>query len=156
MMGVGARLYGGRWNSPGHDAIYTSGNLTLAMLEVLVHVDDAEAFGRIPYVFHAVSFADIAVATLASADLPANWNARPEAGATQVAGDEWLESLITPVLAVPSVIIPPELRYDPAYLNYVINPKHPDFATRVVPGSIHDLVWDPRFLVRASEPRSGQ
>ncbi|MCC6312342.1 MAG: RES domain-containing protein [Trueperaceae bacterium] len=98
MMDVGARLYGGRWNSPGHDAIYTSGNLTLAMLE----------------------------------------------------------SLITPVLAVPSVIIPPELRYDPAYLDYVINPKHPDCATRAVPGSIHDLVRDPRFLVQASEPRSGQ
>ncbi len=145
MTGLGARLFGGRWNTPGHDAIYTSGNLSLAMLEVLVHVDDAEAFRRTLHVFHAVSFTEDAVATLAATDLPAGWNSHPEPLRTQVAGDEWLDSLIAPVLAVPSVIVPPELRYDPAYLTYVINPRHPDFATAVVPGPVYDLTWDPRL-----------
>ena len=36
--GEGARLYGGRWNSPGRPAVYTSGSLALAALEVLVHL----------------------------------------------------------------------------------------------------------------------
>jgi len=36
--GNGARIYGGRWNSPGRPAIYCAGSLSLAMLEVLAHV----------------------------------------------------------------------------------------------------------------------
>ena len=36
--GEGARLYGGRWNSPGRPAVYTVGSLALAALEVLVHL----------------------------------------------------------------------------------------------------------------------
>ena len=37
--GEGARLYGGRWNSPGLRAVYTSGSRALALLETLVHLD---------------------------------------------------------------------------------------------------------------------
>lgn len=44
MSGQGAYLFGGRWNTPEHRAVYLSGTLTLAMLEVLVHTDSAEAF----------------------------------------------------------------------------------------------------------------
>ena len=46
LSGMGAYLYGGRWNSPGQYVVYASGNVSLAMLEVLVHIDDAEAFAR--------------------------------------------------------------------------------------------------------------
>jgi RES domain-containing protein len=35
----GARLFGGRWNSPGHPVVYTAQSLALAALEILVHVD---------------------------------------------------------------------------------------------------------------------
>jgi RES domain-containing protein len=49
MTGTGAYKNGGRWNTPGHYAVYTSGNLSLAMLEVVVHVDDAEAFLDTPH-----------------------------------------------------------------------------------------------------------
>ena len=37
--GEGARLFGGRWNSPGHAVVYTAQSLALAALEILVHVD---------------------------------------------------------------------------------------------------------------------
>ena len=37
--GEGARRYGGRWNTPGTPVVYTSGTLSLAALEYLVHVD---------------------------------------------------------------------------------------------------------------------
>mgnify|MGYP001466645235 CR=1 FL=1 len=56
MSGAGAHLSGGRWNSPGRYAIYASGNLSLAMLELLVHIDDAESFRATPQVYHSVSF----------------------------------------------------------------------------------------------------
>ena len=37
--GEGARLFGGRWNSPGRPMIYTAASPSLAVLEVLVHLD---------------------------------------------------------------------------------------------------------------------
>lgn len=149
MTGAGAHLSGGRWNSPGRYAIYVSGNLSLAMLELLVHIDDAEKFRSTPHVYHSIVFPDAAVATLAEGDLPDGWDARPEPTTAQVAGDEWLDRHITPVLAVPSVMVPPELRYESSYLNYVINPKHPHFNTAISVGPIHELTWDTR-LVRSS------
>lgn len=39
LTGTGARLYGGRWNSEGHRAIYAASYRSLALLEVLVHLD---------------------------------------------------------------------------------------------------------------------
>ena len=42
LTGEGARLYGGRYNPPGIPAIYSSENIALALLEILVHVDKAE------------------------------------------------------------------------------------------------------------------
>lgn len=145
MSGAGAHLAGGRWNSPGLHAVYTSGNLSLAMLELLVHIDDAHSFRHTPHVYHSVAFPEGAVATLARSDLPVGWNSRPETASSQVVGDEWLESLVTPVLAVPSVIAPPELSYDPLYLNYVINPEHPEFSSLVTVGRVQDLTWDDRL-----------
>lgn len=38
--GEGARLNGGRWNSPGSRVVYTSATASLATLEILVHVKD--------------------------------------------------------------------------------------------------------------------
>ena len=40
--GEGARLYGGRWNSPGVSLIYAAGSLSLAQLELLVHLKSAD------------------------------------------------------------------------------------------------------------------
>jgi len=37
--GSGARKYGGRWNSPGTAIVYTSKTQSLAVLEMLVHLD---------------------------------------------------------------------------------------------------------------------
>ena len=36
--GEGARLYGGRWNSPGLAVVYTASSLALAILETRVHL----------------------------------------------------------------------------------------------------------------------
>lgn len=40
--GEGARLYGGRWNSPGAPIVYTAGSPGTAVLELLVWTDPDE------------------------------------------------------------------------------------------------------------------
>ena len=145
MSGTGAYLYGGRWNTPEHYAVYLSGTLTLAMLEVLVHIDDAEAFAQKAHVYHAVRFDEKDVAVLDENALPQGWNARPETLASQAIGDEFLERGEGVALALPSVVVPRALRYDPLYMNYLVNPKHPDFGTAAEVGEIQALDWDPRL-----------
>lgn len=145
MSGVGAYRAGGRWNSPGRHAVYAAGNLTLAMLELLVHIDDANAFRTLRHIYHHVSFPDDAVSVLAEDDLPSGWESSPVSRASQVAGDEWLEARSTLVLAVPSVIVPAAHRYEPSYMNYLVNPAHPDFGQAIEIGSVLDLDLDPRL-----------
>jgi len=43
--GDGARLYGGRWNAPGVAMVYTAQSLSLAQLELLVHLLSASLPG---------------------------------------------------------------------------------------------------------------
>ena len=52
--GEGARRYGGRWNSKGHAVVYTSGSISLAILEILAHIqiyDILEEYVYIPVEF---------------------------------------------------------------------------------------------------------
>ena len=42
--GEGARLYGGRWNSPGLRMVYNSENVALAALEILRHLVKSSLF----------------------------------------------------------------------------------------------------------------
>ena len=49
------------------------------------------------------------------------WNAREPSDLTRDIGTQWASSLTTSVLVVPSSVIPQEL-------NYILNPRHPDFS----------------------------
>ena len=40
--GEGARIFGGRWNTPGVPLIYTAASQSLAVLEILVHLEAPE------------------------------------------------------------------------------------------------------------------
>lgn len=114
------------------------------MLEVLVHLDDAEALWAVPHVYHSLHWPESVIATLDRSALPKGWNDRPETLASQVVGNEWLERQASAVLAVPSVVTPPGLRFEPLYMNYLINPRHPDFAAVAV-GQLYELEWDRRL-----------
>lgn len=148
MSGKGAYLNGSRWNRPRRYVVYVSGNLSLAMLEVLVHVDDAEAFLNKQHIYHCVSFDESQLAILEQAVLPASWNARPETIESQAVGDEWLDRAESVVLAVPSVVVPSDFRYQREYMNYLVNPKHPDCGSAVTVGDVKLLDWDPRLKQR--------
>ncbi len=117
--GEGARLYGGRWNSPGVPMVYTAGSQSLAVLEMLVHLENSDLLEK--YVFLEVILDEAMVTVVAAADLLRNWRADPAPLKLRAIGDDWVASGASVVLRVPSSVIPAEY-------NYLLNPKHPDFA----------------------------
>lgn len=135
MSGEGARLNGGRWNSKGQGMVYASASLSLACLELLVHLQDVSALAG--YVGIELTFAENLAEHLDRGRLPEDWR-RPEHPGLKDIGNEWLRVGRTPVLVVPSAIIPLET-------NYLLNPLHPEFSTIRV-GEPRPFDWDPRLL----------
>lgn len=114
--GEGARLWGGRWNSPGLPMVYTASSLSLAALEVLVHLPPAmRRKGGLPPL--------VAVAI----DVPDGQISEPGLGVdqdeqfTRAVGDGWLKQSASLGMTVPSRVISLEL-------NVLLNPRHPAMA----------------------------
>ncbi|MBN1151347.1 RES family NAD+ phosphorylase [candidate division WOR-3 bacterium] len=115
--GEGARIYGGRWNSSGKKVVYTSENISLALLEITVHLDKTLLEN---YVLIPVIFENSMVKEIDPKILPNNWRKFPAPSALRNIGDDWYEENKFPVLKVPSVIVPSEF-------NYLLNVSHKDF-----------------------------
>ena len=129
--GEGARRAGGRWNPRGIAVVYTSATLSLAALEFLVHLSgpqDAPAM-----VFFAVEFEERLVTEV---QLPKSWR-KLKLTQTRALGREWIDGAGSPVLRVPSFVVPSES-------NYVLNPAHPNF-NRLSLGRAQPFVLDPRL-----------
>lgn len=116
--GEGARLYGGRWSSPGRSVVYLSSSISLALLEVLVHLDSSPLLAA--YSLIRVDFDQSLVERLDKSKLPENWASSPAPIEAQEIGDLWIKELRSPVLTVPSAIVRQED-------NYLLNPMHPEF-----------------------------
>jgi len=121
--GEGARIYGGRWNSPGRRVVYTSGSLALAALETLVHLDSAMPLPRFLAFPSQLLTTDIATANVPSAHSFSG--TLPDLMETRRLGDEWLEAGQHLAFSVPSAIVPQES-------NLLLNPLHPRFARLVI------------------------
>lgn len=134
--GEGARLYGGRWSSPGTAVVYTSETRALAVLEVLVGIRSTGPVGA--YVLIPASFGDALVTRIEHENLPEDWRESPPPPSTQRIGDDWISGQTSVVLRVPSVLLPDEF-------NYLINPADPDFP-RLEVGDPQELSLDPRLL----------
>jgi RES domain-containing protein len=116
---AGAMLAGGRWNSIGTPMLYTAEHLSLACLEVLVHVDKTQ----IPrdYVW---SKADLD-AVVEGIRIPA----LTDITACQEFGGSWIHRANQLALRVPSAVIPEEF-------NVLLNPTCAGYQ---------NVVWsDPR------------
>ena len=116
--GEGARIEGGRWNSPGTPVVYTSQSAALAALELLVHLGRGSILRA--YVLIPCTFDDSVVSRLDRRRLPKNWRSYPAPSELQSIGDEWVRGGTTAVLEVPSAVIETES-------NYLLNPHHRDF-----------------------------
>lgn len=134
--GEGARLYGGRWNSVGVAMVYASEHQSLAALETRVHIDTTKKLKR--YKCFAFHFDEGLMEVFRVGGLPKDWQQEPPPPSMQQLGDDWVKSAVSAILAVPSIIIPSEL-------NYLLNPRHPDFA-KIKIDKPADFVFDQRLL----------
>ena len=134
--GEGARRYGSRWTPRGFPAVFTSATLSLAALERFVHTDpDLELIDLVAIA--ADIEADIAIETIAIANLPSDWRAYPAPAVLAGIGEQWSRESRAPVLSVPSVVIPHER-------NFVLNPNHVDFMRLKINPS-EPFGFDPRL-----------
>ncbi len=133
--GEGAQRTGGRWNSPGVPVVYASEHKSLAVLEMLVHLDPHDA---VRYLTFRVEFDEALVERWPADQLPSGWREEMPARAGRRLGDTWAHSARSAILAVPSVIIPEEL-------NYLLNPAHPDFK-KITISKPTPFTFDPRLL----------
>jgi RES domain-containing protein len=134
--GEGARMYGGRWNSPGNAVIYLAQSQALAALEMLVHLESADVLRH--YQIRPVTFSSTMVEFLDSARLPANWRKDPAPRKLRAIGDEWIESRRSAILRVPSAIVAAEY-------NFLLNPTQKDFP-RITIGKPERFKFDRRLL----------
>ena len=135
--GSGARRYGGRWNSPGTAIVYTSETQSLAVLEMLVHLDGPDLLQE--YVLIGVEIEESLLRDLDPSVLPHNWRTDPAPLALRKIGDEWAVARSSVALRVPSILLPGES-------NVLINPVHGDFA-RFVIGKPLAFSFDPRLVI---------
>jgi RES domain-containing protein len=127
LSGAGAKRDGGRWNSPGVAVIYTSENLPLAVLEILVNVPQ-EFLSENHHLFQKVSISvpDNASTRVIEA-LPDDWRSCPPPAALAQIGNRWAKENKTLLLKVRSAVT------GEANWNYLINPLHPQFvAVRII------------------------
>ena len=126
-----ARLYGGRWNRRGQAVVYSSEHLSLAVLEVIVHLELALEDFPADYAKIAIEVPDAVrierIKTLT----------RTAAQAVEI-GAKWYDSGRAVGLLVRSVIVPEEH-------NLVLNPGHPDFE-RIRARPARPFRFDPRLL----------
>jgi RES domain-containing protein len=115
--GMGARRFGGRWNTPGVPMVYASSSLALAALELFVHLEPGQAPDDLVYISATLPEGEPAH-TLQSADLPPAWWTDDVLDTTRKLGDAWIAAHSSLALLVPSVPIHAEW-------NVLVNPLHP-------------------------------
>lgn len=113
--GEGSRIYGGRWNFIGNPMVYASCQLSLALLELLVHTD----IDLIPEDLVSLKIDIPEHVSQETMMLPKNWHKHRDDNLLKHMGTQWLTQKRSAVLLVPSIIVPNEK-------NVLINPLHAD------------------------------
>jgi RES domain-containing protein len=134
--GSGARKYGGRWNSPGTSIVYTAETQSLAVLEMLVHIEQPDLLQR--YVLIGVGIDEALIQKLDRSRLPRHWRSAAAVELCAI-GDEWSANRTSVALQVPSALVPAEN-------NFLLNPAHADFQKLVI-GDPVSFAFDQRLAL---------
>lgn len=125
----------GRWHTRGRRVVYCSESPAAALLEILVHfeIDVRDLPTRYRLLkLHAPDDLDIE----ALMDLPADWLERTDL--TRATGDRWLHTGRSPLLRVPSAVVPETF-------SVLLNPGHQQ-AGQVAVVQVSEHAIDPRLL----------
>ncbi|MCP4624959.1 MAG: RES family NAD+ phosphorylase [bacterium] len=129
--GTGAKLVGGRWNSPGVPVLYTSENRALALAEYWVHVHPSNLPTDVCVV--EIEVPDTTrIISIPLSSLPENRRAGPPLRSLRQTGDQWVLKGKSLILKISSTVMPLES-------NYILNPAHQDM-TAVSVSSITNYV----------------
>ena len=116
LKGSGGLIAPGRWHNRGIPVVYLAESPALAMLEILVNFE--LELDEIPSNYQLLDIESgetTCISTLSDKSLPVDWASNVDL--TRAIGDEWLSSLKSPLLRVPSAIVPHSY-------NYLLNPRH--------------------------------
>lgn len=118
--GEGAYRFGGRWSSPGTRLAYTAEHLSLAMIEYFVHIDPDDPPKDLVLVTAQIPDS-VSRTSISPRRLPSTWRDIPAPSELALIGDAFAQDGRAAILTVPSALAPAES-------NWLINPRHPDFA----------------------------
>lgn len=136
LQGQGAALAPGRWNSKGVRLAYTASSVSLALLEILVHVSRESVPDGLRIL--AYDLPDDGISVLPQDQWPAGWDKLPYSDNVRAVGDAFIAEGRSLALLVPSALARGER-------NVLINPAHPRFAgIALVDDS--PLALDPRLF----------
>lgn len=131
--GIGAKLFGGRWNHVDTPCIYSSSSRALAVIEYSVNIN----IEFIPRSLSICTF-DIDekhILEIQPSEIPEDWKASPASFSTKVIGTEKLQNNI-PILKVPSIILPDEY-------NFILNPNSSTIAFQLI--DVKEFSYDLRI-----------
>lgn len=127
-----------RWNKKDEFVIYTGSSRSLSTLEMVAHRSYINISNQYKLLIIYIS-EELLIKEIEIKDLPENWKSIEAYVELQEIGSKWYQSNESLVLKVPSAIIPQEF-------NYIINTRHPLFATHIILKGVDDFVWDNRLL----------
>ena len=136
LSGKGAFMYGGRWNNNGIFMLYTSINISLAMLEVLVHADESEIPPKM-FITQIEIADDAPIYKFPDSQLPENWR-DPDNLSLKVLGDRLMTDKKFLGIQVRSAVLPSEF-------NVLLNPLFPEYANLIKIIGVHTLETDLRL-----------
>jgi RES domain-containing protein len=119
LSGLGAKLFGGRWNSEGRSMVYLTSSRSLGVLEALAHFSPT----NLPDGYCIMTIdAPESITEITVESLPENWDEYPEQNSTRQIGNQFLQNKKSLLLKVPSAIVKEEY-------NFLLNPLHPEAAS---------------------------
>lgn len=137
LAGDGGLRASGRWHTRGRRVVYCAQSPAAALLETLVHLEIAVR--DLPARYRLLKLeapGEVTVERVLPEQLRDDWIETIDA--TRAIGNSWLEAGRSPLLSVPSALVPETF-------NVLLNPGHPE-AQRIVVVAIGEHVIDPRLL----------
>ena len=126
----------GRWNKSGQKVIYAAESIALAFLESMIRRQGVGFNEDFKIMFLEIP-QDLSITNIDPASLSPGWDNFRNHAVSQERASSWFLSLESPVLRVPSVVLPHSF-------NFVINTEHKEFK-KIKIIDITPLLPDPRI-----------